>query len=422
MATLRLGLNQDFARQGQQLGYLDPMWTFTRASTATWLDAAGVTQTAPIDTPRLPFAAGICRGLEIETGERCTAALAPWWQEAAGTIIATIEAGCTGDTIVDLPGGNGRIALTRSHAYFCGSSIALAAAPIRIGIAWGAGSASLAVDGALVAGLVYTAPSGHTSIDLGTTGGASALGGCIQKFVYLPWQLDNATLCGATAQDNGGAAPSIGSFGWIPELAVIADGDRRVLQVTGWTGGTGTPPPSGSYVGMDGYTAAIANAVDIRGGNGADGSPGQAGATGPAGPTTPATATVIGAVKPGYGLSVATDGTLAILLSAIALAFFGFDAFTDYADGALAAPWGGLSWAANGVISVPELAGYDAFTDYADGTLNAPSGGSGWAANGVISVPELAGYDAFTDYADGTLNAPSGGSGWPASGAASVPN
>lgn len=59
-----------------------------------------------------------------------------------------------------------------------------------------------------------------------------------------------------------------GSNGWMPVLAIVADGERRVQQVSSWTGGTGTPPASGVYVGGSGFVTDIALAVDIRGPSG----------------------------------------------------------------------------------------------------------------------------------------------------------
>jgi hydroxylamine reductase (hybrid-cluster protein) len=61
------------------------------------------------------------------------------------------------------------------------------------------------------------------------------------------------------------------SLGWTPILAVVADGTRRVLQVTGWEGGSGTVPSTGMYVGVSGYVVNIVDAVDIRGAEGSIG-------------------------------------------------------------------------------------------------------------------------------------------------------
>lgn len=56
-----------------------------------------------------------------------------------------------------------------------------------------------------------------------------------------------------------------GQKGWSPALAVIADDQRRVLQVIDWVGGAGSKPATGDYVGLTGLVAAIEDAIDIRG-------------------------------------------------------------------------------------------------------------------------------------------------------------
>lgn len=56
-----------------------------------------------------------------------------------------------------------------------------------------------------------------------------------------------------------------GNTGWSPVFAVVNDGTRRVQQVVNWTGGQGTKPTTGQYVGATGLVASIASAVDIRG-------------------------------------------------------------------------------------------------------------------------------------------------------------
>jgi hypothetical protein len=83
-------------------------------------------------------------------------------------------------------------------------------------------------------------------------------------------------------QTGGGGGD--GNDGWSPILAVVADGERRVLQVDDWTGGEGTKPAVGSYIGASGLVASIGDAVDIRGATGATGATGPTGANGPQGP------------------------------------------------------------------------------------------------------------------------------------------
>lgn len=57
--------------------------------------------------------------------------------------------------------------------------------------------------------------------------------------------------------------------GWTPTLALEADGSRIVQKVADWTGGTGTKPATGLYVGTAGLEAAIGDGVDVRGSAGA---------------------------------------------------------------------------------------------------------------------------------------------------------
>lgn len=59
--------------------------------------------------------------------------------------------------------------------------------------------------------------------------------------------------------------------GWSPILAVVNDGDRCVLQITNWTGGVGTKPATGQYLGVNGLVDNVADGTDIRGLRGSDG-------------------------------------------------------------------------------------------------------------------------------------------------------
>lgn len=73
-----------------------------------------------------------------------------------------------------------------------------------------------------------------------------------------------------------GDAGNNGNNGWSPLLAVVTSGEKRVLQISGWTGGNGTPPATG-YLGSSGIVTNIANAVDIRGSQGLQGVKGDGG-------------------------------------------------------------------------------------------------------------------------------------------------
>lgn len=109
--------------------------------------------------------------------------------------------------------------------------------------------------------------------------------------------------------------------GWTPILAVVSDGERRVLRVTDWTGGGGVEPATGLYVGAAGLVAEIADAVDVRGAAGPEGDrgdqgpqgdPGDAGAAGANGKTV-----LNGTGAPAGGLGV--DGDFYVDTAALAI-------------------------------------------------------------------------------------------------------
>lgn len=59
-----------------------------------------------------------------------------------------------------------------------------------------------------------------------------------------------------------------GESAWSPVLAAATDGARRVHRVVDWTGGTGSKPATGSYIGATGFVSAIGDGVDMRGASG----------------------------------------------------------------------------------------------------------------------------------------------------------
>lgn len=87
---------------------------------------------------------------------------------------------------------------------------------------------------------------------------------------------EKETPAGAQAKANAALATALaaitegeqGDAGWSPVLAVVTDGSRRVLQVSNWTGGEGTKPAIGSYVGSAGLVSSAAEGVDVRGATG----------------------------------------------------------------------------------------------------------------------------------------------------------
>ena len=85
---------------------------------------------------------------------------------------------------------------------------------------------------------------------------------------------------GATGADGAAGGPqgdpgAAGDAGWSPVLAADTDGDRRVFQLTDWTGGAGSEPGFiNYYVGPTGLVATAAEGVDIRGPQGIPGADG----------------------------------------------------------------------------------------------------------------------------------------------------
>lgn len=86
---------------------------------------------------------------------------------------------------------------------------------------------------------------------------------------------------GATgATGPAGTDGTDGYNGWTPVPAIVSDGERRVMKVIDWTGGTGTKPSINVYVYTGGFTTNISLATDIRGAIGATGAQGQQGPAG----------------------------------------------------------------------------------------------------------------------------------------------
>lgn len=51
---------------------------------------------------------------------------------------------------------------------------------------------------------------------------------------------------------------------WAPVLSLVNESSKLVMKLTGWIGGTGTPPTlTNVYVGTTGYVADAISAVDL---------------------------------------------------------------------------------------------------------------------------------------------------------------
>lgn len=94
-----------------------------------------------------------------------------------------------------------------------------------------------------------------------------------------PIGLPGAT--GATGATGAAGVDGVdGEDGWEAITALVTDGLRIVARVTGWAGGTGTPPTSGYYIGPSGFVINIADATDVRGPQGLQGIQGIQGLVG----------------------------------------------------------------------------------------------------------------------------------------------
>ena len=98
--------------------------------------------------------------------------------------------------------------------------------------------------------------------------------------------IGNETLTEAIARigtgtgEGGGGTGAPGSDGWSPVIAVEIDGERRVLRITSWIGGSGTPPASGYVTSTGAVSNDISEAANVRGSQGRDGTDGADGAPG----------------------------------------------------------------------------------------------------------------------------------------------
>lgn len=76
-----------------------------------------------------------------------------------------------------------------------------------------------------------------------------------------------ASVAGAQVDADGRLKPFVisdGINGWTPILAGDADGTRSLLKVVDWTGGNGSKPAAGMYIGSTGYVSAKAQAFNFN--------------------------------------------------------------------------------------------------------------------------------------------------------------
>lgn len=154
-------------------------------------------------------------------------------------------------------------------------------------------------NGAQIYGVVVLGAKGDRGADFGidasgTFAGRSAHDDADPDFSYLSTDGDGDTITTAVVfiktvdgwsdaypfQGPIGPVGTIGPFGWTPLFALIEDGDRVVLQVADWTGGTIAKPATGQYVSAEGLVSDIEDAIDLRGPQGLPGANGTNGVDG----------------------------------------------------------------------------------------------------------------------------------------------
>ncbi len=195
-----------------------------------------------------------------------------------------------------------------------------------------------------------------------------------------------------------------GTNGWSPILAVVTDGSRRVLQVTDWTGGTGTKPTTGDYISATGLTSVLANAVDIRGAQGiqgVQGDPGTNGADGADG--APGSVWRFGSGVPSNSLGIDGDFYLDTNTGNVYTKASGVYSFIDNIDGTM--------WhTGSGVPSNGLGLNGDLYLDTANGDVYLKSSGSYSVISNIMGP-------AGADGADGAAGAVwRSGSGVPSNG------
>ena len=168
--------------------------------------------------------------------------------------------------------------------------------------AWTGGSGSTPAGAGSYLGVSGWVATAAEALDLrgmqGPPGSNGAAGADVTPITSISFDGTNLTIQTSTGQSFGpfmvrgndggngtnginGIDGSNGTNGWTPVFAIISDGERRVLQLQNWTGGSGsTPGNEGYYLGASGLTPYLYDAVDVRGPSGSDGQPGTPGTNG----------------------------------------------------------------------------------------------------------------------------------------------
>lgn len=119
---------------------------------------------------------------------------------------------------------------------------------------------------------------------IGWTGGTGTPPSIINQYLGVTGIVTDITQAVNIKGPQGiqGIAGINGLNGWTAVMAIVSDGNRRVIQIVDWTGGSGVKPSIiNQFIGATGIVSTAAAAVDIRGATGPQGPPG------PSGPTLP---------------------------------------------------------------------------------------------------------------------------------------
>lgn len=101
------------------------------------------------------------------------------------------------------------------------------------------------------------------AMKMNVVGGAVTQGGKLQPFVADKGDPGTPGTPGAPGAASTVPGPE-GNDGWTPILAGEADGTRTLIKVVDWTGGEGTKPATGMYIGTTGYVATKALAFNFN--------------------------------------------------------------------------------------------------------------------------------------------------------------
>ncbi|MBO0933907.1 right-handed parallel beta-helix repeat-containing protein [Fibrella aquatilis] len=178
---------------------------------------------------------------------------------------------------------------------------------------------------------------------------------------------------------------------WTPLFGLVPDGDRLCWHVVDWQGGVGPKPNTFPYVGLTGYVATIAEAVDVRGVRGFNGWTPQLGLTAglPMGGKSTMVLRVYDFVG-GEGPKPSLANPLYLAIGGVYTTDIAYAVNIKGGDGYNGATWRAGSGApADTSGGTPRTDGtLDLYLDMATGDVYKQLGSGRWLANGNIKGPQ----------------------------------